>query len=86
MDDGNNGHGNDADGVDRSNPGQGNGNGHGNVHDKPNKPANDATTIKKAYNGELITYDMNGKQVNLNTAPSGMYLIVNQGEITKIVK
>ena len=90
-DDGNNGHGNDEDGWDDSNPGQGNGNngnnGHGNVHDKPNKPSDDTTTtIKKAYRGELDVYDMNGKKINLNTVPSGMYLVMNNGVVTKIVK
>lgn len=89
VDDGNNGHGNDEDGWDDSNPGQGhgnNGNG-GGVHDKPNKPANDVTTtIKMAYNGEVDVYDMNGKKVNLNDTKPGMYLIVNNGIITKIIK
>jgi hypothetical protein len=84
-DDGNNGHGNDEDGVDSSNPGQGHGNGPGTVQDKPGK-TNDATTIKLAFAGELDVYDMNGKLVNINNAPSGMYLVVNNGEITKIVK
>ena len=88
VDDGNNGHGNDEDGWDDSNPGQGGNNGNGgNPHNKPNKPTDDTTTtIKMAYNGELEVYDMNGKEVNLNNVPSGMYLIVNNGLITKIVK
>jgi len=89
VDDGNNGHGNDEDGWDDSNPGQGNGNNGngGGVHDKPNKPANDVTTtIKMAYNGEVDVYDMNGKKVNLNDTKPGMYLIVNNGIITKIIK
>jgi subtilisin family serine protease len=76
-DDGNNGHGNDEDGVDDSNPGQGGGHGNG----KPNK-----NNIKSAYAGELTVYDMNGKQINLAYAPAGMYLIVDNGIITKIVK
>jgi subtilisin family serine protease len=86
--DGNNGHGNDEDGWDDSNPGQGGNygnNGNGNVQDKPNK-ANDSTTIKLAFAGELPTYDMNGKEVNLQNAPSGMYLVIKNGIITKIVK
>jgi len=86
TEDGNNGHGNDEDGWDDSNPGQGHGNGHGNVQDKPGKANDTTTTIKLAYAGELATYDMNGKQVNLNNVPSGMYLIVDNGTITKIVK
>lgn len=85
VDDGNNGHGNDEDGVDPSNPGQGGNNGNGNVHNKPSK-VDDTTTIKMAYNGELKVYDMNGKEVNLNETKSGMYLIVNNGIITKIIK
>jgi len=98
-DDGNNGHGNDEDGWDDSNPGQGNGNngngnngngnngnGHGNVQDKPNQNNVTTTTIKMAYNNQLDVYDMNGKKINLNTVPSGMYLILNNGKITKIIK
>jgi len=85
-DDGNNGHGNDEDGVDSSNPGQGNGNGHGNVQDKPSKANDTTTTIKLAYAGGLAVYDMSGKQINLNNAPSGMYLVVDNGTITKLVK
>ena len=88
TDDGNNGHGNDEDGWDDSNPGQGgnNGNGHNNVQDKPNQNDDTSTTIKMAYNGEVEVYDMNGKKVNLNDVPSGMYLIVNNGVVTKIIK
>jgi len=86
VDDGNNGHGNDEDGVDPSNPGQGHGNGHGNVQDKPGKANNTTTTIKLAYAGALAVYDMNGKQINLSNAPSGMYLVVDNGQVTKIVK
>ena len=94
TDDGNNGHGNDEDGWDDSNPGQGgnhgnNGNGNngnGNVQDKPNKANDTTTTIKMAYNGELEVYDMNGKKVNLNDTKPGMYLIINNGTITKIIK
>jgi len=87
-DDGNNGHGNDEDGVDPSNPGQGHGNnGTGNVQDKPGgKPVDNATTIKLAYAGQLNVYDMNGKLVDINNVPSGMYLVVNNGQVTKIVK
>lgn len=70
-DDGNNGHGNDVDGVDDSNPGNG--------HGKPNK--------KSINIADYQIYDMNGKQVNLDYAPSGMYLVVeNNIVITKIVK
>lgn len=72
-DDGNNGHGNDDDGVDDSNPGQGHGNG------KPNKKSLNVTDYQ--------IYDMNGKLVNIEYAPAGMYLVVANGvTITKIVK
>jgi len=72
-DDGNNGHGNDVDGVDDSNPGQGHGNG---------KP------IKKSMNiADYQYYDMNGKLINIEYAPAGMYLVVsNNVVITKIIK
>ncbi len=70
-DDGNNGHGNDTDGSDSSNPGQGNG--------KPNK--------KSLNISDYQIYDMNGKLVNIEYAPSGIYLVVENGvTVTKIVK
>lgn len=73
TDDGNNGHGNDADGVDDSNPGQGNG------HGKPNK--------KSININNYQIYDLSGKLVNIEYAPAGMYLVVDNGVlITKIVK
>jgi len=73
-DDGNNGHGNDADGVDDSNPGQGHGN-----NGKPNKKSLNVSNYQ--------IYDMTGKLVNIEYAPSGMYLVVENGvTITKIVK
>lgn len=84
-DDGNNGHGNDEDGWDDSNPGQGNGN-TGNVHNKPSKAEDTSVNIKMAYANELDVYDMNGKKINLNDVPSGMYLIINEGVVTKIIK
>ena len=74
-DDGNNGHGNDEDGSDDSNPGQGNGHGNG----KPNKKLRSIT--------EYEIYDMTGKLVNIEYAPSGMYLVVsNNNVINKIIK
>lgn len=33
-----------------------------------------------------VVYDMNGNEVNLDYAPYGMYLILNNGKITKIIK
>jgi hypothetical protein len=72
-DDGNNGHGNDADGDDDSNPAQGHGNG------KPNKKSLNLTDYQY--------YDINGKVVNIEYAPAGMYLVVSNNEvITKIIK
>ena len=72
-DDGNNGHGNDEDGQDDSNPGQGNGNG------RPSKKSMNITDYQ--------IYDMNGKLVNIEYAPAGMYLVVsNNVVITKIIK
>ena len=67
-----------------TNPGQGNGT--GTVQDKPGKANDTTTTIKLAFNGELDVYDMNGKLVNINNVPSGMYLVVDNGVVTKIVK
>ena len=73
-DDGNNGHGNDADGVDDSNPGQGHGN-----NGKPNKKSLNVSNYQ--------IYDMTGKLVNIEYAPAGMYLVVDNGVlITKIIK
>lgn len=78
-DDGNNGHGNDADGVDDSNPGQGNGNG--------NNGNNGNHYGKRTINiNNSQVYDMAGKLVNIEYAPSGMYLVVSNGQVTKIIK
>jgi hypothetical protein len=77
-DDGNNGHGNDEDGVDDSNPGHGNGNNNGNNGNHNGK------RILNTNNGQI--YDMSGKIVNIEYAPAGMYLVVNNGQITKIIK
>jgi hypothetical protein len=86
VEDGNNGHGNDEDGVDSSNPGNGNGNGNaggnGNHYgwDKNNKNTlsdNSAT---------ITTYDMMGKEINLEYAPVGYYFVKGNGTITKIYK
>lgn len=79
-DDGNNGHGNDEDGMDSSNPGQGNGNqgGNGNHYgwDKGQKELSE--------NLENITViDTNGKITNLNNALPGIYYIIDRGVIVK---
>ena len=87
VDDGNNGHGNDDGGVDPSNPGQGGG------HGRPNWVIDGYTNVKPqekslqlAFEGKADVYDMNGKLVDLTYAPSGMYLVVDNGTVTKIVK
>lgn len=49
-------------------------------------PEADKNNIKAAFAGELTVYDMNGNQVNLEYAPAGMYVIIDNGITTKIVK
>lgn len=87
VEDGNNGHGNDADGVDSSNPGQGGGNqgnngnqgGNGNHFgwDKNNK------TLLGDDLSNMIVIDINGRTTNLENATPGYYFVVNNGIITK---
>ena len=87
VDDGNNGHGNDVDGVDSSNPGQGGGNqgnngnqgGNGNHFgwDKNNK------TLLGDDLSSMIVIDINGRTTNLENATPGYYFVVNNGIITK---
>jgi hypothetical protein len=78
--DGNNGHGNDEDGVDSSNPGQGGGNqgGNGNHYgwDKGQKE------LSEGFN-YFTVIDVNGKITNLNNALPGMYFIVDNNIIVK---
>ena len=89
MDDGNNGHGNDEGGYDPSNPGNGNGNngnGNGNGNGRPNTDDNNGglTIIgDKSMNIQNGIYDMSGRKVNLDWAPNGMYLIVENGEVIR---
>ena len=87
-DDGNNGHGNDADGVDSSNPGNGNGNGNnGNGNGNGNGHGNGKTNVKSLNITDYQIYDMNGKLVNIEYAPVGMYLVVSNGVvINRIIK
>ena len=49
---------------------------------------NTTSIIEENINESKINgvYDMNGKKVNLNDTKPGMYLIVNNGKITKIIK
>jgi len=77
LSDGNNGHGNDDGGFDPSNPGQGNGN---NGNGRPNINGNN-TTNHKSVNIVDGVYDMTGRKVTLDYAPSGMYLVVRNGEV-----
>lgn len=83
LSDGNNGHGNDEGGFDPSNPGQGNGN---NGNGRPNVNGNN-TTNHKSVNIVDGVYDMTGRKVTLEYAPSGMYLVIENGiTIRKIMK
>jgi subtilisin family serine protease len=84
VEDGNNGHGNDADGVDNSNPGQGGGNngnqgGNGNHFGWDNK---DKITLGDDLSN-LIVIDINGKVTNLENALPGFYFIVSNNLIIK---
>ncbi len=86
LSDGNNGHGNDDGGFDPSNPGQGNGNNGNNGNGRPNVNGNN-TTNHKSVNIIDGVYDMTGKKVTLEYAPSGMYLVIENGiTIRKIMK
>jgi len=79
-DDGNNGHGNDEDSVDSSNPGQGGGNqgGNGNHYgwDKGQKE------LSEGFDNTIVI-DVNGKTTNLDNALPGMYFIVDNNIIVK---
>ena len=93
MDDDNNGHGNDEGGYDPSNPGNSNGNnsngnnGNGNNgNGRPNTNDTDGglTTIgDKSANTQNGIYDMSGRKVNLDWAPNGMYLVVEDGMVVR---
>ena len=81
LSDGNNGHGNDEGGFDPSNPGNGNGN---NGNGRPNVNGNNGngnSTNHKSSNIVDGVYDMTGRKVTLEYAPSGMYLVVRNGEV-----
>jgi subtilisin family serine protease len=85
VEDGNNGHGNDEDGVDSSNPGQGgsNGNAGGNGNhfgwDKESKK-----TLSDLASSTV--YDMSGKAINIDYAPTGYYFVIENGISTKVFK
>ena len=81
LSDGNNGHGNDEGGFDPSNPGNGNGN---NGNGRPNVNGNNGngnSTNHKSSNIVDGVYDMTGRKVTLEYVPSGMYLVVRNGEV-----
>jgi len=81
-DDGNNGHGNNEGGFDPSNPGNGNNGNNGN-----GRPGNDdggLTTVNdKSMSIPNGTYDMSGRKVNLDYAPTGIYLIIQNGKVIR---
>ena len=83
--DGNNGHGNNEDGVDPSNPGQGNGgNGNGNGNGRPNMNDGELDpATPKSISPITGVYDMAGREVNLQYAPSGIYLVVEDGVVIR---
>lgn len=86
-DDGNNGHGNDEDGVDSSNPGQGNGNqgNNGNQGGNGNHfgwDKNEKTTLGDDLSN-MIVIDINGRTTTLDNALPGYYFVVKNGIITK---
>jgi hypothetical protein len=84
VEDGNNGHGNDADGVDDSNPGQGGGN-NGNQGGNGNHfgwDKNDKITLGEDLSNMLVI-DINGRTTNLDNTLPGYYFVVNNGIITK---
>jgi subtilisin family serine protease len=84
VEDGNNGHGNDADGVDGSNPGQGGGNngnqgGNGNHFGWDNK---DKVTLGDDLS-DVTVIDINGKITNIENALPGFYFVVSNNLIIK---
>ena len=88
LSDGNNGHGNDEGNFDPSNPGNGNGNGNGNNGNNGNgRPTgtDEPTPIvgDKSFKISNGIYDMSGRLVQLEYAPSGMYLIVEDGTVIR---
>ena len=84
MDDGNNGHGNDEGGYDPSNPGQSNGNNGNGGNGRPNN--NDGGLTEVTHKSLTIPngiYDMAGRMVELEYAPNGIYLVVNNGKVVR---
>jgi hypothetical protein len=89
MDDGNNGHGNDPDGNDSSNPGQGNGN-NGNNGNHFGWDKNDKNTLGENNNttrSNRTVVNMSGQIIkDLEFAPVGFYFIIENDKTTKIYK
>ncbi len=86
LSDGNNGHGNDDGGFDPSNPGQGNGNNGNNGNGRPNTNNDNGGLVAVSGKSALTqngVYDMTGKQVDVQYASSGMYLVVEGGVVIR---
>jgi hypothetical protein len=89
LSDGNNGHGNDDGNFDPSNPGNGNNGNNGNVNGngRPNTNTDDPAPIVgdkyKSANTTDGIYDMTGRKVNLEYAPSGMYMVVENNKVIR---
>jgi hypothetical protein len=85
VDDGNNGHGNDEDGVDDSNPGNGGGN-NGNQGGNGNHYGWGTGKYKTTLGGDvsnMVVMDINGKETNIENALPGYYFLVNNGIIVR---
>jgi hypothetical protein len=82
VEDGNNGHGNDDDGVDGSNPGQGGGNQGGNGNHFGWDNNKDKQTLGDDLS-QISVIDMNGKTTNLDNALPGYYFVVDGGVVIK---
>lgn len=82
VEDGNNGHGNDEDGADSSNPGNAGGNGNHFGWDKNTKNTLSDIDIQKT----TIVYDMMGRETSFEYAPIGYYFITENGITKRIYK
>jgi hypothetical protein len=85
VDDGNNGHGNDEDGVDDSNPGNGGGN-NGNQGGNGNHYGWTTGKYKTTLGNDvsnMVVMDINGKETNIENALPGYYFLVNNGIIVR---
>ena len=85
VEDGNNGHGNDEDGVDDSNPGNGGGN-NGNQGGNGNHYGWSTGKYKTTLGGDvsnMVVMDINGKETNIENALPGYYFLVNNGIVVR---